>query len=199
MPVKAQQSSVSTIRFGWTWLLGRTRQCRLGIMHSVLQVTRPVVFTLGVATLRGVANHLWGSRVDILCTQLYYNCFIRILDGGRWFILGMYDGLRCKEGRKPLTSNIEMSYERCASQEGSELSTKKGFFNADQTAFKVYAHSCFGPFPFFYFFATGWERKVHVGVDLISGKLLSRSTNNILLHFLPKATDVQIAGWQTFA
>ena len=27
-----------------------------------------------------------GSRVDVLCTQLYCLCFIRVLAGGRWVI-----------------------------------------------------------------------------------------------------------------
>jgi len=32
-----------------------------------------------------------GPRVDILCTQLYYICFIRVIDGDRWVIVGCYN------------------------------------------------------------------------------------------------------------
>ena len=34
-------------------------------------------FSTRVATRKGVVNHFVGLRVDILCTQLYYICFIR--------------------------------------------------------------------------------------------------------------------------
>ena len=34
---------------------------------------------------------LEGSRVDVLRTQLYYICFILVLDGARWSIVGCYD------------------------------------------------------------------------------------------------------------
>ena len=33
---------------------------------------------------RGREANLEGSRVVILFTHLYYMCFIRVLDGGRW-------------------------------------------------------------------------------------------------------------------
>jgi len=42
-----------------------------------------VVFNLG-----GHEPLLVGSPVDVLCTQLYYICFIRVLDGGRWVTVG---------------------------------------------------------------------------------------------------------------
>ena len=61
---------------------------------------KPVVFNLGVTTPD--REPLEGARVDILCAQLYYTCFIRVLDGVRWVRLGCYNGSRCKKGRKPL-------------------------------------------------------------------------------------------------
>jgi len=33
----------------------------------------------------GRETFLEGSRVDFLCTQLYYIWFDRVLDGGRWY------------------------------------------------------------------------------------------------------------------
>jgi len=52
-----------------------------------------VVFNLG-----GRELFLEGSGLDILCTQLYYICFIRVLDGGRWVIVGCYNGSWSKKG-----------------------------------------------------------------------------------------------------
>ena len=41
---------------------------------------------------------LEGSRADILCTLLHYICFVGVLDGGRWVIVGCYNGPRYKKG-----------------------------------------------------------------------------------------------------
>jgi len=41
-----------------------------------------VVVNLGRDPQRGRQPFFEGSRVDILCAQLYYICFIRVLDGG---------------------------------------------------------------------------------------------------------------------
>jgi len=48
---------------------------------------KAVVFNLGSRPQRSREPFLEGSRVDILCTQLYYICFIRGLDGGRWVMV----------------------------------------------------------------------------------------------------------------
>jgi len=48
---------------------------------------------------------LEGSRVDILCTQLYDICFIRVLDGDRGVTVGCYNGPRYRKGWKPLEAN----------------------------------------------------------------------------------------------
>jgi len=45
-----------------------------------------------------VNRFLEGSRVDILCGQLYCICFIRVLDGGRWVMEGCYHGSWYKKG-----------------------------------------------------------------------------------------------------
>jgi len=39
-----------------------------------------------------------GSRVDILCTQLYYIPFIRVLDGGSGVVVGCYNASPYKKG-----------------------------------------------------------------------------------------------------
>jgi len=51
---------------------------------------------------RGCESVLDGSRIDILSTQLYYICFIRVIHGGLWVILGCFNRSRCKKGWKPL-------------------------------------------------------------------------------------------------
>jgi len=61
--------------------------------------SKPAVFNMGGHDPRRVVNHLWRrSRVDILCTQVYYICFIRILDEGGWVIVGCYNGSRYEKG-----------------------------------------------------------------------------------------------------
>jgi len=47
-------------------------------------------------------------RVDILCTQLSYICFILVLSGSRWIRVGYYNGSRYKIGWKPLVSVIQV-------------------------------------------------------------------------------------------
>ena len=54
----------------------------------------------------GPWNILEGSRVDILCTRLYYVCFVRVSDGGRWFIVGCCNGSPCKKGWTPLSLSL---------------------------------------------------------------------------------------------
>ena len=49
---------------------------------------------------RGSWPFLERSRVDTLCTQLYHICFIRVLEGGRWVIVGWCSWY--KKGWKPL-------------------------------------------------------------------------------------------------
>jgi len=55
-------------------------------------------FQPGVATPECCEPYLEGSRVDILCKQLYPICLIRVLDGGRCVTLGCYDGSQYKKG-----------------------------------------------------------------------------------------------------
>jgi len=50
---------------------------------------------------KGREPFLEGSRVDVLCTRLYYIWFIRVIDEGRWVIVGCYDGSRYSKGWKP--------------------------------------------------------------------------------------------------
>jgi len=45
---------------------------------------------MGVVTIVG-----WVT-IDILCTQLYYICFIRVLDEGHWVIMGCCKGSQYK-------------------------------------------------------------------------------------------------------
>ena len=54
-------------------------------------------------------RHPQGSRVDILCTQLYYVCFIGVLDEGCWAIVGCYNGSRYKKGWKPLIYTVSLA------------------------------------------------------------------------------------------
>ena len=49
-------------------------------------------------TQRGHETFLEGLRVDFSCTRLSYICFIRVLDGGRWVMVGCYNGSRYKKG-----------------------------------------------------------------------------------------------------
>jgi len=44
-------------------------------------ISTPLGFQPGIATAEGSLTILEGSRVYILCTELYYICFIRVLDG----------------------------------------------------------------------------------------------------------------------
>jgi len=43
--------------------------------------------------------------VDILYTQLYFMCFIPILDGGHWVVANCCNGSRYKKGWKSLIQN----------------------------------------------------------------------------------------------
>ena len=78
---------------------------------NITSSNRSVVFKLEVATSRGLwivfGGVSWtiseGSRGDILYEQLYYVCFIRVLDRNILIIVGCYNGLRCKKGWKPLS------------------------------------------------------------------------------------------------
>jgi len=45
---------------------------------------KAVVFNLGVTNPEEL-------REDVSCTQLYYICFIRVLVGGRWVMVGCYE------------------------------------------------------------------------------------------------------------
>ena len=56
--------------------------------------------TLGVATIRRVVKHFWRVSSRISCTQMYYICFIRVLAGRRWIIVGCYHGSRYKKRLK---------------------------------------------------------------------------------------------------
>jgi len=50
----------------------------------------------------GSWNIFEGVASRILCTQLYYTCFIRVLDGGRWVMLDCYHWSPYKICWKPL-------------------------------------------------------------------------------------------------
>jgi len=43
---------------------------------------------------------LKGLRVGVLCTQLYYICFIRVLDVGRWVKVGCYNAGAANRGSR---------------------------------------------------------------------------------------------------
>jgi len=47
------------------------------------------------------------SRVDILCTGLYYICFIRVLSGDHWVIVSCYNGSQYKKVENHCTSITE--------------------------------------------------------------------------------------------
>jgi len=49
---------------------------------------KAVDFNLWSRHPEGSWTILEGSRADILCTQMYYICFVRVLDGGRRVIVG---------------------------------------------------------------------------------------------------------------
>jgi len=46
-----------------------------------------------------------GSLVDIWCTQLYFSCFIGVLSGGCWVIVGCYNGSRYKKVENHLSKS----------------------------------------------------------------------------------------------
>jgi len=51
---------------------------------------------------KGRDSFLEESRIDVLCTQLYYICFIRVLDGGRLVMVGCYNKSRYNRGWRSL-------------------------------------------------------------------------------------------------
>ena len=62
----------------------------------VIAQFRALVFNPVTQPQKGREPFLEGSRIDILRMQLYYICFIRVLDGGRWVVVvGCYNGSRC--------------------------------------------------------------------------------------------------------
>jgi len=65
------------------------QQLKIHCLRLKLSRIKRSGFEPGVAIPRGVVNNfLEGSRIDVLCTQLYYICFIPVLDGSRWVIVG---------------------------------------------------------------------------------------------------------------
>jgi len=65
-------------------------------------MAKAVVFNLGSRTI------FEGPRVDILCTQLQYICFIQVLDEGRLITVGCYNGSPYrKENRESKQSQDE--------------------------------------------------------------------------------------------
>jgi len=59
-------------------------------LEGVVNNSKAVVSTWGCDSKRGYEPFLDRWSVDILCTQLHYICFIRVLDGGRWDIVGCF-------------------------------------------------------------------------------------------------------------
>ena len=75
------------------WPINILTALRLFRLCAVPLSPRPVIFK-PVGRDHGMCRKLFldGSLVDILCTQLYYICFIRVSDGGRWVIVGYCNG-----------------------------------------------------------------------------------------------------------
>jgi len=57
----------------------------------------------------GREQFLEGSWKDILCTQLYYICFIQGLDGGHWVIVGFYNYRWVAVQKQLKTTDLEYS------------------------------------------------------------------------------------------